>query len=487
VIAQLFDHLWQSTLFLAAATGVTLLVRRNRAALRHGIWLAASIKFLVPFALLSSLGGLVADLAKTAPLPVAESLAPLAAPFSGPMPAVALSFLDADLQPLSAASPLSYLLVLWAVGFGSVGALWLSRSFELAGLARRSRLLKTSQAVFVKSSPRQIEPALVGLMHPVILLPEGIEEQLAPRELELIIQHELCHLRRYDNLTAAWHMLVTAICWFYPPVWWLGTRLLAEREAACDEAVVAESGDPRAYADAILKVCKFYLHSPLPCISGVAGGALKLRLESIMNESAVRPLNTPQKLFLATMAILPVAAPIAAGGTARAPVWGGAVLPAGWKTIGGGNSDYAVGTLPANGAEPVMFAYARPGAAKTGFAGADQCVGAGAYLGMRLRLSAWLKTDKAGAAQLWMRVDGPAEDDIGLPRTMSFYNMADRPVRGTSQRARHDIVLDVPAQSERICYGFFLGGGVGKAWADSFRMTVVGSGVPLSRMPRNPG
>jgi len=54
--AAIFDHLWQSTFFAASAGLLTLLFRRNGAALRHGLWFAASLKFLVPFALLSALG-----------------------------------------------------------------------------------------------------------------------------------------------------------------------------------------------------------------------------------------------------------------------------------------------------------------------------------------------------------------------------------------------------------------------------------------------
>jgi beta-lactamase regulating signal transducer with metallopeptidase domain len=51
-------------------------------------------------------------------------------------------------------------------------------------------------------------------------------------------------------------MLVEAVFWFHPLVWWIGARLLEERERACDEEVLRKTGDPAAYADAILMVCK---------------------------------------------------------------------------------------------------------------------------------------------------------------------------------------------------------------------------------------
>ena len=55
----LANHLWQSTLFAAAAGLLTLLLRNNRAHVRFCLWLAASVKFLVPFSLLMLVGGLM--------------------------------------------------------------------------------------------------------------------------------------------------------------------------------------------------------------------------------------------------------------------------------------------------------------------------------------------------------------------------------------------------------------------------------------------
>src|SRR5437870_12251332 len=56
MIPSLASHLWQSTLFSAAAGLLTLALRKNRATVRYWIWLAASVKFLVPFSLLVRIG-----------------------------------------------------------------------------------------------------------------------------------------------------------------------------------------------------------------------------------------------------------------------------------------------------------------------------------------------------------------------------------------------------------------------------------------------
>jgi preprotein translocase subunit SecD len=108
-------------------------------------------------------------------------------------------------------------------------------------------------------------------------------------------------------------MLVEALFWFWPPVWWLGTRLIAERERACDEAVLAAGSDPQVYAESILKVCKFYVHSPLACASGVSGADLKQRMEDIMKNTVIARLNRPKKALLAASAAAMLALPLAAG------------------------------------------------------------------------------------------------------------------------------------------------------------------------------
>jgi uncharacterized protein (TIGR03435 family) len=137
--------------------------------------------------------------------------------------------------------------------------------------------------------------------------------------MDAIVAHELCHIRRRDNLTTAIHMLVEALFWFHPLVWWLGALLMAEREQACDEEVLQTAGDPLAYAEGILKICEFYLASPLACIPGVTGGNLKRRIEAIISNRAIPGLNYTKKAVLTVAAMISLAAPITIG-IVRTPV-----------------------------------------------------------------------------------------------------------------------------------------------------------------------
>jgi uncharacterized protein (TIGR03435 family) len=147
----------------------------------------------------------------------------------------------------------------------------------------------------------------------VLFLPAGIGDLLAGPQLEAIIVHELCHIRRRDNLAAAIHMLVEAVFWFHPLVWWLGARLVEEREHACDEDVLRLGGEPQSYAEGILRTCQFYLESPLACMSGVTGSDLKRRIVRIMTQRLVTRLDFGKKLLLASAGIAAVAGPIVFG------------------------------------------------------------------------------------------------------------------------------------------------------------------------------
>jgi uncharacterized protein (TIGR03435 family) len=163
------------------------------------------------------------------------------------------------------------------------------------------------------SSTAKLEPGVFGIFRPVLWLPAGIGDRLDDAELEAILAHELCHIRRRDNLLAAVHMAVEAIFWFHPLVWWVGTRLEEERERACDEEVVRMGGKPQIYAESILKVCEFYLTSPVACAAGVTGGDLKERIEGIMTDRFTRDLSFGKRILLAAVATAAITGPIVIG------------------------------------------------------------------------------------------------------------------------------------------------------------------------------
>jgi hypothetical protein len=111
-----------------------------------------------------------------------------------------------------------------------------------------------------------------------------------------------------------------------------------------------------------------------------------------------------------------------------------------------------------------------------GFGTLMQTISADDVRGGRVRLSVYLRTENAGRAQAWVRVD--ASDG----RVLAFDNMAARAVVGSTDWRRHEVVLDVPADAARVAFGFLLAE-KGKVWADSFALERVGTDVPVTAAP----
>lgn len=313
MLAALTNHLWQSTIFALAAALLTLAFRKNRAQIRYALWLAASLKFLVPFVLLIELGSNLWNVLgaqnvtqQIAPPAVAQAMLQIAQPVSD-----SLSFAPAAQHATN--WPLAILITTWACGFLAIVLMRLRAWLRVRATLRCSVCIEIPAPVEVRSAPGLLEPGVVGIFCPKLLLPDGILESLRPPQLEAVFAHELAHIRRRDNLTAALHMLVEAIFWFHPLVWWIGARLIEERERACDEAVLSLGNQPRDYAEAILQVCKLYVESPLVCVSGVTGADLKKRVHAILSDVIGAELTSDKKIALAGAAVIAVILPVVVG------------------------------------------------------------------------------------------------------------------------------------------------------------------------------
>jgi len=150
------------------------------------------------------------------------------------------------------------LLALWLTIAGSrVLALFLQlagiqklkhRSFPpSAGLNELFQKLAThldgNRKVELKISPKHRSSFLLGFLHPVILLPA--EDRLDPAEAELVLRHELAHVRRRDDWANLVQHFFLAVFFFHPAVWWISRQLSLEREIACDDHVLQQSGRPK--------------------------------------------------------------------------------------------------------------------------------------------------------------------------------------------------------------------------------------------------
>jgi bla regulator protein BlaR1 len=309
------NHLWQSTMFAGIAGLLTLFLRKNRAQVRYWLWLIASTKFLIPLSVFIAAGGLLGrhTAAATPPSALARAAAlsfvfePAGEPFAAatlPLPAPQPSYTGVVAWVLS---------VVWAVGFVMLVRRWTAHWRRMRILVHNASSLDLQIGTPVRSSPAFGEPGVFGVLRPVLLLPQGIADRLTRPEMNVILAHELCHVRRRDNLAAAIHMAVEATFWFHPLVWWLGARLVEERERACDEEVLRSGGEPQTYAEGILKICELYLASPLACVAGVTGGDLKRRIEAILRNRVAPRVNYAERAILVAAAIGAVVGPMTIG------------------------------------------------------------------------------------------------------------------------------------------------------------------------------
>jgi bla regulator protein blaR1 len=306
------NHLWQSTLCVLAVWLLTFAFQRSRAAVRYWLWFAASAKFLVPFSLLVGIGSWLGW--RTVPAAMQPEwsavIVDIGHPFAPAAPAAAA---------LRASPPHSILAIpialfgIWLCGFTVTMTLWIRSWRNLRLLKRGATPLGLDLPIPAMTTPSLVEPGVFGIWRPVLLLPEGIADRLTGAQLGAIAAHEMCHVRRRDNLSAAIHMAAEAIFWFHPLLWWIQTRLVDERERACDEEVLRMGGEREAYAEGILNVCKFYVEGPLCCASGIGASDLKKRIVRILTEHLGDALSFRRKLLLVAVAIVAALGPVAFG------------------------------------------------------------------------------------------------------------------------------------------------------------------------------
>ncbi len=307
----LLDHLWQSTLFCGGVWLLTFGLRANSAAMRHWLWLLASLKFLFPFAALYTVGAWAGLLP---PVPVQPAFfdeaisvaAPVVSPTSAlGAPGVASTAANSAFEIL--------LLAVWAAGAFFVALRWFM-AWSAADRISRAARPAPGAPPDARVTDEDIEPSAARVLQPVVLLPSALLGKLTAPQFEAVLAHEREHISRRDNLKANFHRLVEVLFWFYPLVWWIGRRMLEERERACDEAVLDSGHDPAEYAAGILEVCRHCCahargsHAP----SAIAGD-LTQRIRQILGDARPVSLGFLKASVLSMCTLVVATVPVFAG------------------------------------------------------------------------------------------------------------------------------------------------------------------------------
>ncbi len=305
--AFLLTHLWQSTLVLLAAWALARACRHNAAAVRYWIWFVASAKFLVPLPLLQQLGDRLGR-SFPEPLPVNVALVETANAMFVPSIPQGLVLGHALLSPLAVVAA-----GIWALGAALLCLRWILQWNAIRSLLAFAPQVSMDLPAPVRITADERTTGVFGIFRPVVILPRQLMQVLDVRQLQAVLAHEVCHIRRHDNLTAAIHRCVEVLFWFHPLVWWIGANLLREREVACDEAVVEEGHEQEVYAESILSACRLGVMARFSAVAASTGGDLSQRLSSIMSDRRAQPITQQRFTVLFTMATLVCFAPLAAG------------------------------------------------------------------------------------------------------------------------------------------------------------------------------
>ena len=177
-----------------------------------------------------------------------------------------------------------------------------SRIIEHGDIACRLRVLADSlgiaRRVSIAVCDRLAVPVLVGVVRPLILLPPAALCGWSIEQLEMVLLHELAHLRRLDNLINILQRVVESLLFFHPVVWWLSGWLRLERELCCDRLVVGRIGQPVAYAEMLVALTGSS-HRGRSAVVAMADRHVLTRIRRLLNiEDRSMKLTMPEGLGL---------------------------------------------------------------------------------------------------------------------------------------------------------------------------------------------
>jgi beta-lactamase regulating signal transducer with metallopeptidase domain len=329
--------LWQSNLLIVVLFAFEYLFRRKvRASIRYALWLVVLVKLCTPptLALPTSPAWW---LHQTSP-PVVAKPAPhyTVTCDNGLLPETPQVLLPAFVPPKPAMNPAAWLLV--ASASSSLALLgWLlvrwwqitrqvrraNTSEQLAALAGKAQnVLGTRLSVQVKVTTNSMSPAVCGLFHPTILIPQSLADNFSNEQLRAVLLHELIHLRRRDVWLNFMQALLQIFYWWHPLVWLANARIRRVREEAVDDAVMlALRDEAESYAPTLLEVAKLALNRPLASL-GLVGilesrHALRQRIERLLDFHPPRQAGLTLVSLLGILAFTAIAVPM---GSAPSPV-----------------------------------------------------------------------------------------------------------------------------------------------------------------------
>lgn len=186
----------------------------------------------------------------------------------------------------------------------------LARLAERVGVRIRISLMVTAKVVV---------PCVVGWLKPVILLPPAAFSGLTPVQLEMVLAHELSHIRRYDYLVNLIQVVVETLLFYHPVVRWISRDVRRERELCCDDSAVQACGDALHYAHALTDLEILRGGDVSPAL-GVNGGDLVMRIERLIAPHHAAAFSVPRLTNLMLVSALCLVGLLALASARHMPV-----------------------------------------------------------------------------------------------------------------------------------------------------------------------
>jgi beta-lactamase regulating signal transducer with metallopeptidase domain len=281
----LAHSLWQLTLLSVLAAFSLSILKKSNAMLRHAagmVWLLAMLA--APLATFRS--------CFTAPDAAGPSILGTLLPSTafGAATTISAPWSDAALLSLSQLWMIgAALMLIWQLGGGwrmlrqieRQSWLGLPPAWQQRADALRAAL-GISRVVMVRLAGHAASPFTAHLLRPVIWLPLALLTHLPADQIEILLAHELAHIRRLDWLWNGIQCVIESLLFFHPGVWWLSRRIRQEREHACDDLAVAVCGDAIVLAEALTALQRQRLTSPR-LVLAAHGGSLMKRIAYLLS------------------------------------------------------------------------------------------------------------------------------------------------------------------------------------------------------------
>jgi beta-lactamase regulating signal transducer with metallopeptidase domain len=346
-MTQLLNSLWQGAALTAIVWALLKTFPRLSAATRYGIWwitllavLLLPIRPFVPFqkfltqqarqnaspVVVSQRGDQLrlnpraADNTADSALLLAHPSAPPAPPRVTFAPISRFHTLELPTHPIIRVVAAAWLILSVAL-LARLGYSYqaLRRLKEISSEPPKSlstRLRRLAAAADMRRSPCLLvcdeiaSPLALGFFDPVILIPPTVASESSPEEFDHMALHELGHLTRYDDWANLLQQLLIALFPIQPALFWISRHLNLEREAACDDRVIAITAAPKPYATSLTRLAELSLWSRCGSLAtGVASSRSQLyrRIERLLDHrtsksTAIAPL--PLVAALAVVACL---------------------------------------------------------------------------------------------------------------------------------------------------------------------------------------